>query len=348
MEHVVYILGAGFSAPLGIPVMSNFIEKSKDLYFSEPEKFSHFQSIYDSIQKMSFIKNYYNTDLFNIEEILSLIEMENVTNQDLKKESFTQFLTDVIENYTPKITPYNNGNLPGNWNDWLFGQGDYSSYGYFVSELLRILYKKQNDTQINSSFSNSETKYSIITLNYDLVIENGINYIEKHYKSATHKIEVIKGIKLEEEILNEPFYISKLHGCIENGSIVPPTWRKDTNEATQNSWILAKKLLESANHIRILGYSLPITDSYLKYLFKSSIVNTKHLKSLDIINLDNTLEQETEKRYKDFISFNKLRYVNRNLKMYLNEIATHSKKGMKDNKINSIEEVHNTFMLMNM
>ncbi|WP_175406349.1 hypothetical protein [Bacillus sp. FJAT-27264] len=29
MEKVVYILGAGFSAPLGIPVMSNFIMKAK-------------------------------------------------------------------------------------------------------------------------------------------------------------------------------------------------------------------------------------------------------------------------------------------------------------------------------
>lgn len=344
MEHVVYILGAGFSAPLGIPVMSNFIEKSKDLYFSDPEKFSHFQSIYDSIQKMSFIKNYYNTDLFNIEEILSLIEMENVTNQDLKKESFTNFLTDVIENYTPKLTLYDNGNLPGNWYDWLFGQGDYSSYGYFVSELLRCSYRKQNK-QVDSFFNNSETKYSIITLNYDLVVENGINYIEKYYKPVTHSLDVIKGIKLEEEILNEPFYISKLHGCIENGSIVPPTWRKDTSETTQSSWILAKKLLESANHIRILGYSLPITDSYLKYLFKSSIVNTKHLKSLDIINLDYT--EETKNRYKDFISFNKLRYVNRNLKMYIDEIAAVSRKGIESGRLNSIEEVHNRFMLIN-
>jgi len=32
MDKVVYFLGAGFSAPLGLPVTSNFIVKSKDMY----------------------------------------------------------------------------------------------------------------------------------------------------------------------------------------------------------------------------------------------------------------------------------------------------------------------------
>jgi hypothetical protein len=35
MKNVVYVLGAGFSAYAGLPVMSNFIEKAKDIYFSD-------------------------------------------------------------------------------------------------------------------------------------------------------------------------------------------------------------------------------------------------------------------------------------------------------------------------
>ena len=41
MERVVYLLGAGFSAPLGLPVMSNFLEKSKYMYFEESENEEH-------------------------------------------------------------------------------------------------------------------------------------------------------------------------------------------------------------------------------------------------------------------------------------------------------------------
>ena len=46
MEKVVYILGAGFSAPLGLPVISNFYEKSKDLYFSDTIQYKYFIKIF--------------------------------------------------------------------------------------------------------------------------------------------------------------------------------------------------------------------------------------------------------------------------------------------------------------
>ncbi|MDR2783481.1 MAG: hypothetical protein LBB48_06525 [Treponema sp.] len=35
MKNVVYVAGAGFSAYAGLPVMSTFIEKSRDIYFSD-------------------------------------------------------------------------------------------------------------------------------------------------------------------------------------------------------------------------------------------------------------------------------------------------------------------------
>lgn len=42
-DKVVYLFGAGFSAPLGLPVMSNFLMKSKDLYVSDPERYRTFK-----------------------------------------------------------------------------------------------------------------------------------------------------------------------------------------------------------------------------------------------------------------------------------------------------------------
>ena len=40
-DRGVYIVGAGFSAPLGLPVMSNFLMKSKDMYPLDPERFGY-------------------------------------------------------------------------------------------------------------------------------------------------------------------------------------------------------------------------------------------------------------------------------------------------------------------
>jgi len=45
-DHVVYILGAGFSAPLGLPVMANFLEISKDMFASDPETYRDFAKVF--------------------------------------------------------------------------------------------------------------------------------------------------------------------------------------------------------------------------------------------------------------------------------------------------------------
>jgi len=68
-NRIVYILGAGFSAPLGLPVMSNFLELSKDIYFSTEDnsnEFLHFKKVFDTIRSMNVAKSYFNSDLSNI------------------------------------------------------------------------------------------------------------------------------------------------------------------------------------------------------------------------------------------------------------------------------------------
>ena len=63
-EKVVYILGAGFSAQFGLPVMSNFLEKSKDMYTLRRSKFfkgndiEFFGSVYDEIDKLRRCKDF--------------------------------------------------------------------------------------------------------------------------------------------------------------------------------------------------------------------------------------------------------------------------------------------------
>ena len=96
MENVVYLLGAGFSAPLGLPVMSNFLEKAKDIYFADSNNYRHFSKIFEFIDKMSYAKNYYACDLTNIEEILSILEMQQQLGSKGLRKSFVDFITDGI------------------------------------------------------------------------------------------------------------------------------------------------------------------------------------------------------------------------------------------------------------
>lgn len=53
--------------------MSNFIEMAKNLYAIDKKKYKHFHAVFESIrQKIAFVAHYYNTNIDNIEEILSI------------------------------------------------------------------------------------------------------------------------------------------------------------------------------------------------------------------------------------------------------------------------------------
>lgn len=356
MENVVYLLGAGFSAPLGLPVMSNFLEKSKDLYFSDPIKYKNFENVFKTIREMSIAKNYFSTDLFNIEEILSIIEMKEGLNRKIRKRFFVDYIIQVINNFTPKIMPYPN-QLPGNWNDFIFGRDRKSNYyGHFVGNLLNIeIHSKiiQDYRQSKRTFSisidhSSNFAYSIISLNYDLLIENSFNFLLQNFSNDLN-LNIKDGYNIEDN--KKSFYLAKLHGCVSSGNIIPPTWNKILyNKEILKAWKLAFQLIKDANHIRILGYSLPITDAYIKYLFKSAIIDSKHLKSIDVICLDDH-EKHVESRYNEFIDFKNYRFVSGDILEYLKLIFEKSLKLIKVNdlhnfvKFNSIEEAHKEFIM---
>src|SRR5438876_488563 len=100
MDHVVYILGAGFSAPLGLPLMGNFLMKAKDMYAGDAKRFAHFKDVFDYIGAMGSIQTYYDADLLNIEEILSILEIREQIDGKTSRQ-FVKLLLDVVSYYTP-------------------------------------------------------------------------------------------------------------------------------------------------------------------------------------------------------------------------------------------------------
>ena len=119
-EKVVYVFGAGFSAPLGLPVMSNFIEKSKDMYFSDETKYIGFDKIFRYFAQLSNLKSYYESDLLNIEEVLSIIETIQITESLDIREELINYIKRVINQYMPKFSKLSFKDK--NWNEQLFSQ----------------------------------------------------------------------------------------------------------------------------------------------------------------------------------------------------------------------------------
>ncbi len=135
-EKIVYLLGAGFSAPLGLPVMSNFFFKSRDQYFQDPENYSYFTKVFEIIRKLGDVKNYFKADLFNIEEILSILEMQRHLGQgEAEAHDYTKYLCDVVQYYTPTFEP---GNIrAANWHE-NFLHRRARGFGNFVACLFNL------------------------------------------------------------------------------------------------------------------------------------------------------------------------------------------------------------------
>jgi hypothetical protein len=93
VARVVYLLGAGFSQPLGVPVMSDFIIQSKNLYFGDRADRALFGEVFDRIDRLHKVKSFFEADLFNIEEVLSILEMVGSLGDEPRvAEKYRQYL----------------------------------------------------------------------------------------------------------------------------------------------------------------------------------------------------------------------------------------------------------------
>jgi hypothetical protein len=337
MEKVVYIFGAGFSAPLGLPVMNNFISKSKDMFFNsnKSKNYDYFKNIFNMIENNSYIKNFISSDLFNIEELLSILEMGcSIGVSEINTENFKNYIKDVIKFYTPKNDYRIEDTLIANWNIHLFGKNkliqlkkqeklldDWRNFPFDKKDLITLYYiffsylfnlriERQDKITSTSRMIDSSKSYSIITLNYDEILENYIEFINS-------KLNINENLKLDKNYDNNDYNsvkYAKLHGDISS-EIILPTWSKNITANIKDIWNLSYNILKDANHIRIIGYSLPPTDNYVRYLFSNSFRDSKNLKKIDVITLDPS--SEVEKRYNELFIFPNFNFKNGDFKEFL-------------------------------
>ncbi len=315
MEKIVYILGAGFSAPLGLPVMRNFLEKSKDQYFAFPEKYAHFKSIFErELKQVHIASDHYQTNVFNIEDILSILEfrarLDDSEEGAKRLGDFVKYLKDVITFYTPIADLWSNPNH-------LFPESKWNEYIRFVAAVMNCSFydarrsgASENDSpsHLVSDLSQIKCQYSIITFNYDLILES----IQNHLKTFHSTRYFHKSIDISDGTNQVQF--AKLHGSID-GEIIPPTWNKALNESILLDWKVAYKALSEANQIRILGYSLPLTDAYFRYLLRAAIIDTPNLRWIDVICRDD--DESVRKSYDEFIKYPNYRFVSGRIEDYL-------------------------------
>jgi len=367
-ENVLYILGAGFSAPLGLPIMSNFMNRARDIFCDNPKEMKHIGSYLRKIRDLGFVRNYVEFDYFNIEDILSLIEMQALGNARQKERvDIRRFIADVINKSMPEFGPaastppsrddkiYGNFNIPRQ----KYGENIMRSYGYglFVANLIKLIVGPDQDSNFRElnicrDFSSNGSNYAVITFNYDTVIEKIIErIISNTYPTNTNSnLTIIDKYKNRVNFFKDQgiFTLAKLHGTAsEPSSITPPTSRKLDSEKMTPVWRLSYNLIAEANHIRIIGYSMPKSDNHFRFLLAAGLSKSKNLKSIDIICLDEN--GDVRQRFASVIN-HKHRFVNGDVAEYLAVLEEKSKNQhtadsrIRECKFEHLEQAHTEYI----
>lgn len=105
--------------------------------------------------------------------------------------------------------------------------------------------------------------------------------------------------------------------------LVPPTWNKTAYPQLASVWKRAARELSLAENIVVIGYSLPESDAFFRYLFALGTESSARIRTLLVIDPDP--DGFVEKRFRDFIARaiqNRFRFVRKNFEGGLEEILS--------------------------
>jgi hypothetical protein len=309
----VYILGAGFSKEIGLPLQDDFLLRAKEVFFRNPSKYEHFEKVFEYQNRQSVMRTFLSYPLLNLENLFNLLEMDLFYSRSPEveeiKKAFVQMIKDVIVELTP--CPFTSTNIGA-----LIDTPAYSSYSRFLRLLIA------DDRRVEKLTLYPDT---IITFNYDLVLEGAIasyNYrrVLQIKNPPFGKAEVIKvnalfqkgnvtiqdlsgafkGEKSESLFNTQKLFDSsesslkliKLHGSINwhidsatQPFLIPPTWNK-SDDRIRKLWDIAYNEIRTAKRIIIIGYSFPEADIYVKSLLALALNKNRILQNIYFINPD--------------------------------------------------------------
>lgn len=305
MAENVFILGAGASKDAGAPLMSEFIDSAEDLY--RHGKFGNdspkIGKVFEALVELQRVHAKSDLDLDNIETLFGALEMARITGKlgaysTKEIEEIREGLIKLIVGTLERMVRFTDNFRVG------------GSYQHFVTLLSE------------SAYSNS----AIITFNYDIALDQAlyigdrifdynlspttggkIDYLKLHgsinWGFAKGGAGKIVPYDIEEFIARSTFPPSRDgHIYLNIGSrisqvatgvdplpvIVPPTWNKSEYHqgSLRNVWSKTASALSLAANIYVVGYSLPSSDLFFRYLFALGTMSERRLRRFWVFDPD--------------------------------------------------------------
>lgn len=350
-DRNVFILGAGFSADAGSPLINNFLDTAREL-FDDPDsglddlEKAEFRRVFEFKKRVAQSREKFRIDLDDIEQLFGLIEMSHRLDSASAevRDAMVYVIAKTLQLATEKkrnrphirISP-SPPNAPSPWTD-AFHQGEQVEPNLFQRDIYRyfamLLSGKFDEPAKLRSRENL-----VLTFNYDLVLDNAIRQIglEPDYGlpdplieeglgrqritllklhgstnwaicSSCNKVHVLQDAKFT----NDPGgfrtrVCSECHGAGLRLLLVPPSWDKsEYRETMRPIWTKATEALAGAKRICIIGYSMPETDTFFKFLLTLGLADNHQLFKFVVVDLVNSsrtsaTEKTIEQRYKDIL-----------------------------------------------
>lgn len=322
MADVVFILGAGASADGGAPVMRDFLDAARKLRLSGNIRDSRISSAFDevfaAIGKLQVVHSKARDfDINNIESVFSAFEMAQLLGHmpgydvaqidslitalktviattleatlrfDRKKSSGTtaaprpypQFV-DLLHKCRAMSPSYNPVVITFNYDlalDYALQQGGLPAR-YFLDDTdprvgIPLL-------KLHGSLNWIANGDDIVPWHMEGILSNGPGNLffhtgtdeVRHFQITPHLINGLRG----QPPIEQPSPV-----------IIPPTWNKyGYQKQITRVWSQASKELGSAQHIFVIGYSLPLSDLFFRYLYALGSVGDQPLSTFHVFNPD--------------------------------------------------------------
>ena len=318
-DHNVYILGAGFSADRGLPLIPDFMLAVRDAHEwlvsnGRADEARSIEKVLDYRLRAASAAYRVPLDLENIEELFSLAaaSTEKLTDDICTAIAATlDFRLSVRANPRMCFRAATTLPRPSHWTPEVPAgvaipgadpEFKVPAYEYYLQALIGRL--RDGSTVGENTF---------ISFNYDTLVEEALSNLDLtfSYGFGTKSINYAPSFAGFRHDPNAALKVYKLHGSVNwarPGSqgrkltvyrsyadfyrakippiIVPPTWRKQFIGQLGDIWNGALKAIETATRLIVIGFSIPETDVHFKYLMAAGLQNNISLREILFVNPD--------------------------------------------------------------
>jgi hypothetical protein len=324
VSNVVFVLGAGASKAAGAPLMGDFLDTAYRLWKEGKvaERDDDFARVFGAISALQSVHSKSRLDLDNVESVFSTFEMAAMLSRlpgrepdeiEAALESLKVLIGTTIE-MTLEI-PWHKGHA--------YAPVPYVQFVELLKQVSRATSPRRSVSVVTFNYDlacdfamhsaglgvdyalDDATDRNTIPL---LKLHGSLNWVycpdlervvpwtlQEHFGKYRWDVwdeQTIVRLRLMPHLKDFKY---QEHDVLPEPVLVPPTWNKSTyHRNIAEVWKRAARELSDAEDIYIIGYSLPETDSFFRYLYALGTVGETMLKRLWVFNPDQTVEDRFE------------------------------------------------------